>query len=595
MASSLDNPYLAYNDIDILLVNYKTANEAIWMYESDNDVLGDNSASAAKLYIDQDVALINANPLKAYVSITLDNSAGADGVNPTYFPGVTDVTDWHMIATSLSDAPTGINYTDGDAYDFAWGHPDGMPYYRFYPKDDAKHGYFPSHRFGKSYPGSDAMIEEGNYYQEWDFYSYYEPEYHWINFKRNSESHHHMEAEDHDAIEYHNGDPLLADDLGNESRLVPGKGYFAATREETLLQCFGTLNHDEVDYSATQTSGVPRHGYNLLGNPYQAYLNFDAFADANSDDNDAIWDDVTTASYTILDEDEPETGSTVVTILGNTPVYYRTYAYGCSSNPGVNADGFIHPHQGFFVRLQDREAASVYFYPDQRDASVTGKFRGRSEKIDYPLVNLFAMEDNGNTDVVTVELGRPDKGGALLMQSLRTGNGKIWCSYEDKDYTIAFTQPGVTEVAIRFETVEDTEYTLSWNTLHGDFSYMHLIDNKTGADIDCLTTDHYKFSAKRTDYTSRFKLVFDYTGVEENGEDGSSTGSEAFAFVMGDELVVTGEGMLQVFDVTGRMVMSRELHGVQSTMPTGNISNGVYVLRLTNGKQSQVQKMVISK
>ena len=583
MASSKDDPYIDYNDIDFLLDNYEAANDAIWMYNSDDDVQGDNSASAAKLYIDQDVALINANPLKAYVSVTLDNSAGAQGMNPTYFPDVTDETDWHMIATSLSDAPIGINYTDGETpYEFDYGHPDGMPYYRFYLKDDPKHGYFPSHRYGETYTTDNGSpTVGGNYYSEWDFYSYYEPEYHWINFKRNSASHHHFDFVDHDAIVY-----------TNEAQMIPGKGYFAATREETLLQCYGTLNYDEVDYEATMSAGLPRHGYNLLGNPYQAYLNFDAFADANSDDTDAIWDDVTTASYTILDEDEPETGSTVETILGNKPVYYRTYAYGCSSNPGVNADGFIHPHQGFFVKLQDREAASVYFYPEQRDATVTGKFRSAREKVDYPLVNLFAMEDNGNADVVTIELGRPEKGGALLMQSLRTGNGKIWCHYDDKDYTIAFTQPGVTEVPIRFETLEDTEYTLTWNTLHGDFGYMHLIDNKTGADIDCLTTDQYRFSAKKSDYTSRFKLVFDYTGVDENG---SSTGSETFAFVMGDDIVVTGEGMLQVFDVTGRLVMSRELDGVQSSVPLYNMSNGVYVLRLTNGKQSQVQKMVISK
>ena len=258
----------------------------------------------------------------------------------------------------------------------------------------------------------------------------------------------------------------------------------------------------------------------------------------------------------------------------------------------MNAGGYIHPHQGFFVKLEGRDAASVYFSPDQRDASVTGKFRGVSGKVDYPLVNLFAMEDNGNTDVVTVELGRPEKGGALLMQSLRTGNGKIWCRYDGKDYTIAFTQPGVTEVPIRFETVEDTEYTLRWNTLHGDFGYMHLIDNKTGADIDCLATDSYRFSAKKSDYTSRFRLVFDYTGVGEGTE---AAAGQDFAFMMNGELVVTGEGVLQVFDVTGRQVMSREVEGVQTTVSLPAAASGVYVLRLTNGSQSQVQKMVISK
>ena len=58
---------------------------------------------------------------------------------------------------------------------------------------------------------------------------------------------------------------------------------------------------------------------------------------------------------------------------------------------------------------------------------------------------------------------------------------------------------------------------------------------------------------------------------------------------------MTGEGVLQVFDVSGRLVASRELHGVQSTVSLPDVSNGVYVLRLTEGKQSRVQKMVISK
>jgi hypothetical protein len=64
---------------------------------------------------------------------------------------------------------------------------------------------------------------------------------------------------------------------------------------------------------------------------------------------------------------------------------------------------------------------------------------------------------------------------------------------------------------------------------------------------------------------------------------------------MGDELVVTGEGLLQVFDVNGRMVAQQELHGVQTTMALPNVANGVYVMRLTEGKQSRIQKMVISK
>ncbi len=147
-------------------------------------------------------------------------------------------------------------------------------------------------------------------------------------------------------------------------------------------------------------------------------------------------------------------------------------------------------------------------------------------------------------------------------------------------------------MAIRFESVKDTEYTMRWSTRNGEFSYLHLIDNLTGADVDCLTTDEYRFSANTSDYKSRFRLVFGYTGIEEDSE---AEANESFAFMMNDALVVTGEGVLQVFDVTGRMVMSQELHGVQTTVSLPNAANGVYVLRLTEGKQSRVQKMVISK
>ena len=101
VASSANDPYLEYNDIDVLLASRQAADEAIWMYNNSESVTGDNSASSAKLYIAEDVALLNDNALKAYVGVTLDNSAGTNGANPTYgsFVGVTtDATDWHMIS-----------------------------------------------------------------------------------------------------------------------------------------------------------------------------------------------------------------------------------------------------------------------------------------------------------------------------------------------------------------------------------------------------------------------------------------------------------------------------------------------------------------
>ena len=579
-AATDGDPFIYYGQVNDVMSMYTKATQAVWLYRKKENLAG-NSASNAKLYIAEKDA--DGNPLTvipavgatvdAYVGVMLDNSAGRKGANPTFGDGTPDYTDWHMFSSPLVSAPLGIDYNgDETQYPFSYdAHLDGMHYYRFYNGTDTR-GYFPSHRYGKEYPSSDIDLLEGNYYQEWDFYTYYEPEYHWINFKRNSNSHWHENA------------PNVPIAYPNETTLTQGRGYLLAAREQTFLQCHGTLANGEVTIPATYT-GYYSPGYNFLGNPYLAYLDFEEFAAFNSD----LWSSSNPAGYGIIDEDEYAKSS------GG----YIFYANGSSSNPMV-ATGFIAPHQGFMVHLTAQPSDPTTYFttgqgtqPDMRSLDGDfGKFRG-AERPAYPLVNMLAFDDNGNRSIATVELGRPDRGGLQLMRELKGAKCHVYCRYEGDDWTIVFTQPGLTEAAIRFEAMEDGEFTMKWDTQNGDFSYLHLIDNMTGADVDCLTTDEYRFTATTEDYRSRFRLVFGYTGIEEPEGDGSSTGSGTFAFQSGDELVVTGEGSLTMFDVTGRAVMSTQTYGTQTAASLPNVAAGVYLLHLETANGTKVQKIVI--
>ena len=105
----------------------------------------------------------------------------------------------------------------------------------------------------------------------------------------------------------------------------------------------------------------------------------------------------------------------------------------------------------------------------------------------------------------------------------------------------------------------------------------------TGADIDLLQTPSYTFEARTTDYASRFKLVF-ATGNDDSSSD--------FAFVSNDEIIVNGEGMLQMFDVTGRTVYTAKVNSA-FRIPHSAFTSGVYVLQLTNGDDVKTQKIVI--
>ena len=557
--ASSDGIVLRYGDINDLLASFTASTDAIDLYRSKAGVTFPSSTSA-KLYINEDVALTHASgTMNAYVGITLDNSAGTAGANPNGLmgEGLTDNIDWHMFSSPLANAPLGIKYDDDEQHTFSWDE-SSTPHYSFYP-ESTQNGYFPSKTFGTN--GSDGT----DYYTEWDFYTYYEPDYHWINFKRNSNSHWHED------VPYY-GDPANPADhaqivYNNESTLTPGQGDLLATKEETYLQAYGNLNNEKVyvslSYSAPQETKC--QGYNLIGNPYQSYLDFDQFVSENPESG--------ITSYVILDEDKGG---------------YVSYAATGSKNDDM-ADRYINMHQGFFV-IAPSAGKSVNFNPaTMRSVEPNGaSFRGSQPA--YPLVNLIVKSENGNSDRVTVELDRPDNGGAIKMKQLKSGNGSLYVHHDGQDYSIIFMPTGTTSAAVRFESDEDGEFTMTWNTQNGTFSNLHLIDNIAGVDIDMNACSEYRFSANTKDYASRFKLMFTYTDVEEN-IDADHAGT--FAFMMGGNLVVNGEGRLEVIDMNGRIISATELNGTQNTVALPNASQGLYMLRLTSGNGVRVQKIVV--
>ena len=523
-----------------LLSTYTTSSDAICLYKSLANI-SDNTSSSAKLYIDPDVAVTQAGSNNAYVGVWLDNSAGTGGANPSQ--GGTDNIDWHLFSSALENLPLGFSYNTSG---YTPGHGNTPPAVTF---TTPKSGYFPTNL--------------ASYYSEWDFYSYSEPDYHWVNMKRNSDDHWHSDY-DYWQINY-----------TNEDHFVSGRGYLVATAQDCFLQAYGTLKKgDGITHPLSYTAGIAyttRDGFNVLGNPYQSYLDFDQFAHTNS----AIWEGgVTQSGYIVMDEDQGG---------------YAYYAHGASDNH-YGANRYLHPHQGFIV-MAGKTGLTATFNENMRSVSGTGSFR--EERLNYALVNLIVTEGNGSRDLCTVELGRPDKGGLVKAKGVKAGKGSIYCHYDDEDYAIVFTQPGISEVGIRFETPDDDAFTLTWDMENADFHYLHLIDNKTGSDIDCLTTSEYCFSASPDDYKSRFRLVFGYTGIEEPEAPEPVEGPTTFAFQMGDELVVNGEGTLQVVDMMGRVLQVTSLHDTQSRVALPNVSKGVYILRLNGRNGTKTQKMII--
>ena len=246
-------------------------------------------------------------------------------------------------------------------------------------------------------------------------------------------------------------------------------------------------------------------------------------------------------------------------------------------------------------------AGNCAFYTMDSDGNFTSTTNASIEAMEGIFVEVsatgqtltFTTEQQAKSPVLNLNLSngrkvidraivRFDGGKQLSKLQFRQGSTKVYIPVEGHDYAVVNSEE-MGEMPVSFKAEEYGTYTFSFNAEEVSFAYLHLIDNLTGADIDLLETPSYSFEAKTTDYASRFKLVF-ATG---NASD------DNFAFFSNGSFVINNEGNaeLQVIDLMGRIVKSESINGCANVSVNG--AAGVYMLRLVNGDNVKVQKVVV--
>ena len=312
--------------------------------------------------------------------------------------------------------------------------------------------------------------------------------------------------------------------------LFSGKGYLYAHKTDVTLSFTGEPYSGDGVVTLSKTAGVPLTGWNLVGNP---------FAQTATIDRDCY---VMNAAGTEI-------------IAGNT----RT----------------VDPMQGVFV-IATEDGETMTFIPgnsvDNGSRIVIEVLQGRG-----------ASTGSATVDRAIVRFG---ESGTLPKFMLDPSNTKLYIPQGDADFAVVRGN-GENEMPVSFKAAEDGIYTLKVEKEHVEMEYLHLVDNMTGDDIDLLHNPSYSFEARTNDYANRFKLVFAYTSVCEDADGDNAP----FAFVDNGNIVVNGDGTLQVTDVMGRVVFTAG--GRMQCVSTAGMAPGVYMLRLINGDDVKVQKMVI--
>ena len=311
--------------------------------------------------------------------------------------------------------------------------------------------------------------------------------------------------------------------------------------------------------------------HNATENPFNALVSGQGYLYANSQDVDLTFigtpyngTGIVSLNYSTANPDPRMYGWNLignpfgVTATIENPFYRMNNAHN-EIIPAV--DNNVAPMEGVFVQAT-AENQSVTFS--------TGAKRETAGSEDCIVINLSGSKGT----IIDRAIVSFDNGRTLPKFQIKENSTKLYIPQKGTDYAIAFAYR-IGELPLNFKAQETGVYTLNFN---GDnMTAVSLVDMIEGAIIDLSVNDTYTFIGSPNDREDRFKLVFSSP---------NDSNIDIFAYQTGNEIVVSGEGELQVFDVMGRLMMQHRIYGVQTVAKPNQ--TGVYILRLNEKSQKIV-------
>ena len=322
-----------------------------------------------------------------------------------------------------------------------------------------------------------------------------------------------------------------------------GRGYLYANSNTFSPVFQGVLNNASITRTLTYTEwDKSLSGVNLIGNPFPHKIYKGA--------GGAIDDHRLASGYYSLN-------------------YYggwETYTYETPIMPG----------QGFVVITTENTELSIEKTNAQAsDESSLSKQSGRLK------INIEGTRNGDRTFVYF-----SDGIGLGKLENFSTSLPALSIRHNGAEYAVAHISEDCESIDLVFRNTVCDDFALGFETDNLTFDYLHLIDGVNGDDIDLLSEPIYRFHANGDEDENRFKLICrNVNSIGENIDD------SMFAYVMGDDIIVSGKGILEVIDMSGRVINTLTVNGMQTVEVP---SAGVYVLRFINGSNVQTQKIVIS-
>jgi alpha-tubulin suppressor-like RCC1 family protein len=353
--------------------------------------------------------------------------------------------------------------------------------------------------------------------------------------------------------------------INNTMTLPVGTGYFARLGTTSTPTFTGVLNTGNINLSLSRSGTTDsKRGFNLVGNPYPSYLDWDAAIKTNVEST--IW-------YRTND------GVSMVFDTYNAALHVGT------NNNGVGiVTKDIPPMQAFWVHVDtDGKTGSLTF-----DNSMRNHGTGNLLKTDALNELIRLKVSNGTNSDEAIVVFNADATNALdAFDSEKMSNNDALIP---ELYTIANSQKLVINglestvsnpiIPLGFKTAKAGTFTISANQIEGlDGVPVVLEDKLLNISQDLTQTADYSFSSDSVNDANRFVIHLKSNNettaskIEQRGISIYAKGNSAIINTSFDNTV----GTVEVFNLIGQKVANGILSGTQTTVALPNTARAYFV------------------
>ena len=380
-------------------------------------------------------------------------------------------------------------------------------------------------------------------------------------------------------------------DTANNAATVldSGIGYRAATSDGSTLKFTGTVSTADVAVSISDDNAG--NAWNLIGNPYPSYIDFNSFFTNNKDQFN------TDAEY-----------QAVYGYNGATSNGWTVWNLATIADPAITE--LIAPGQAFFVKAKPTGGTVTFTTNMQTTGSADDFINGKQTNLEVALskLRLSSGTDKASTAIYFIEgttrgldagydaatYSQSSSGFSIFSNLLadNTGSAMAIQSLDYNDFNDVVVPLGINAKSAALTIGIDKLA----NTLPANID-VYLEDRETST-FTLLTSNDYTFTPS-SDLKGAGRFYLHYSAKALTAESTDFNYIQIYTTISPREIMIKGslksDATAVLYDVNGRLVLNQKLKQTLSThrIDASGLSVGFYLIKVFNDQGVKTQKIFI--